>query len=74
MGGIKQVDIKQGTLVLLVVRSDSDDEVHVHGYDLESAVAPGAPARIQFRADIAGVFEVELHELDIQIAELTVSP
>lgn len=74
VGGIKQVDIKQDAQVLLVVRSDSDDQVHVHGYDLETAVAPGAPARIQFRADIPGVFEVELHELDIQIAELTVSP
>jgi hypothetical protein len=74
VGGIKQVDITQGTLVLLVVRCDSEDQVHVHGYDLEAAVGPGAPARIQFRADIAGVFEVELHELDIQIAELTVSP
>jgi hypothetical protein len=74
VGGIKQVDITQGTLVLLVVRCDSEDKVHVHGYDLEAAVGPGAPARIQFRANIAGVFEVELHDLDIQIAELTVSP
>jgi hypothetical protein len=74
VGGIKQVDITQGTLVLLVVRCDSEDQVHVHGYDLEAAVGPGAPARIQFRANIAGGFEVELHDLDIQIAELTVSP
>jgi hypothetical protein len=74
VGGIKQVDVKQGTQVLLVVRCDTEDQVHVHGYDLEAAVGPGAPARIQFRANIAGGFEVELHELDIQIAELTVSP
>jgi hypothetical protein len=74
VGGIKQVDITQGTLVLLVVQCDSEDQVHVHGYDLEAAVGPGAPARIQFRANIAGVFDVELHELDSQIAELTVSP
>ncbi|HEY7560897.1 MAG TPA: hypothetical protein VG479_03235 [Gaiellaceae bacterium] len=74
VGGIKQVDVTQGTLVLLVVRSDSEDQVHVHGYDLEAAVGPGAPARIQFRANIAGVFEVELHDLDLEIAELTVSP
>jgi hypothetical protein len=74
VGGIQQVDVQQDAQVLLVVRSDTADEVHVHGYDLEAAVAPGAPARISFRADIAGVFEVELHELDIEIAELTVSP
>ena len=40
VGGIKQVDVKQGTLVLLVVRSDSDDQVHVHGYDLERRSRP----------------------------------
>jgi hypothetical protein len=74
VGGIKQVDIQQDAQVLLIVRSDSEDQVHVHGYDLEAAVGPGAPARISFRADIAGGFDVELHELDIVIAELTVSP
>ena len=73
-GGIVRTEARKNQQVLLIVRSDVSDEVHVHGYDLESAVGPGSPARIQFRADIAGVFEVELHELEIQIAELTVSP
>jgi hypothetical protein len=56
-----------------VVRADVEDEVHLHGYDLSADVAPGQAARITFTADVAGEFEVELEELGIPLAELTVS-
>ena len=39
-----------------------------------SDVAPGAPARIAFRATIPGRFEIELEDRGVQIAELTVNP
>ena len=74
VGGIVRADIKQGTEVMLTVTSDVEDEVHVHGYDLSAEVAPGQPAHISFKADIAGEFEVELEERTVPIAELTVAP
>jgi hypothetical protein len=74
VGGIVHADIKQGTEVMLMVRADVEDEVHVHGYDLSAEVAPGQPAHISFRADIAGEFEVELEERTVPIAELAVTP
>ena len=74
VGGIKQAQVTQDDRVELVVRSAVADEVHLHGYDLSQDVAPGQPARITFRADIAGVFEAELEERAVQILELTVSP
>lgn len=74
VGGIVRADIKQGTEVMLMVTSDVEDEVHVHGYDLSAEVAPGQPAHISFLADIAGEFEVELEERTVPIAELTVAP
>jgi hypothetical protein len=74
VGGIQTADIVEGTLVRIVVRADVTDEVHLHGYDLSADVTPDQPARITFRADVPGEFEVELEGSGVQIAELTVSP
>jgi len=55
------------------VTADVVDEVHVHGYDLFADVAPGAPATINFVADIPGVWEVELEGAGALLVELEVS-
>ena len=71
---IERVDVPLDKRVVLLVRADVADEVHVHGYDLMAAVALGQPARIAFRATIPGQFEVELEDAQRQIAQLTVEP
>jgi hypothetical protein len=48
--------------------------VHLHGYDIERPVGPGEPATLRFRADLEGIFEMELHGSGTQIAELEVRP
>ena len=63
-----------GDTIRFTVSSDQSDEVHVHGYDLEKPVGPGAPARFSFSADADGIFEVELHGSGAQIASLEVQP
>lgn len=73
-GGIVRETVTKGDRVALVVRSDVADEVHLHGYDISRDVAAGGTARIAFRANIAGRFEVELEERSVQIADLTVRP
>lgn len=73
VGGIVRADIELDSEVVLVVRADVEDEVHLHGYDLSADVAPNQPARITFRADQVGEFEVELENRGIPLAELTVS-
>lgn len=72
VGGVVHAKIKKGRRVLLIVRSNVADEVHVHGYDLMQDVAAGGTARIRFKASIPGIFEVELESRGLQIAELTV--
>src|SRR5512134_4068810 len=74
VGGLVEAEVEQGTQVVLTVRAEVTDEVHLHGYDLFANVAPGQPARITFRADTAGVFEAELEDLGIPVIELTVTP
>lgn len=73
-GGIQRPTIEQGTKVVLVVRTDSGEGVHLHGYDLEKDVVPGKPVRIPFTANLPGRFEVELHPTDTLLAVLEVRP
>ena len=74
VGGIVRATAKKDTSILLIVRADVTDHVHVHGYDLMSDISPGHPVRIQFRARLTGRFEIELEDAHRQIAQLTVVP
>jgi len=74
VGGIQRWQVAQGDDVRIVVRSDVDDELHLHGYDITKNVAPGAPAIFAFGATIPGRFELESHEGGGQIAQLDVQP
>jgi hypothetical protein len=73
-GGIVRETVEKGDRVVLVVRSDVTDHVHLHGYDIMRDVAPGSLARLRFRATIPGRFEVELEDRGVQIADITVQP
>jgi hypothetical protein len=60
--GPTRFTVTQGERVRIVVHADVTDEVHLHGYDLLADVSPSDPARIDFVANAAGVFECELHD------------
>jgi hypothetical protein len=72
--GIVRATVHEGDRVVLVVTSDVADEIHLHGYDLQTDVAAGGTARLPFTATIPGRFEVELERRSTQIADLTVEP
>lgn len=74
VGGIKRPVVKKGKLVRIVVVTDLGETVHLHGYDLERVVRPGRPVAFQFVAKLPGRFELELHEPDALLAQLTVKP
>ena len=59
--GSRVENVKLGDNVILRLTSDSDEDYHVHGYDLEQKVAAGVEAQFEFKADMAGDFEVESH-------------
>ena len=73
-GGIARPSVKKGEQVVLVVRSDVPDHVHLHGYDEIVDVVPGKAAKLPFDATIPGRFEVELEDRGLQIAEIEVRP
>ena len=73
-GGIVRQTLSEGDHVVLVVKSDVADEIHLHGYDKSTDVTAGGTARLPFTATIPGRFEVELESRGVQIADLTVNP
>jgi hypothetical protein len=73
-GNVERLEYEQGETVRFRVRSDVPEEVHVHGYDLFTNVEPGRTARMEFEADITGIFEIEFEISHEQIAELRVEP
>jgi hypothetical protein len=77
VGGVKTLTYNKGDQVELQVRlAAPEEEVHVHGYEIEKP-AEQSPVNFSFPANLDGVFEVEVHKLDKTegpIAELHVNP
>ena len=78
-GGVQRVAVKKGDTLRLLVSSDGNDEIHLHGYDITRKAAPGKPARFRFKADVEGVFEIESHTaedagLEPLVGRLVVEP
>lgn len=73
-GATRKLTYTQGDRVRFRVRANQDDEVHVHGYNIERELKANTPVTISFPATINGVFEIELHHANVQLATLTVQP
>lgn len=74
VGGVKTITANKGDTVRFEIRSDQPDEGHLHGYDISRPVGPGKRARYMFAAKIEGIFELELENAGVPIAELRVNP
>ena len=66
-------DVALGQTVVLRLLSDTDQEYHLHGYDLEKQAAAGVEATFEFTADKPGSFEVESHTTNKLLATLQVA-
>ena len=73
-GGIKTITYKKGQTVDLTVKSDTADEIHIHGYDFHKDVPKGGTVHFSFPASIEGRFVIELENAGQQIASLQVEP
>ena len=73
-GGVQDLEVRKGGTVHLTVRSDTADEVHVHGYDFHKDVAKGGTVTFDFPAKIDGQFVIELEAAHQQLANLRVEP
>lgn len=69
-----RIEASKGDQVRFVVRSDVADEVHLHGYDIAKDVAAGGEVTFSFKADITGIFEIELENAGEPLGKLVVNP
>lgn len=68
------VEVRQGQGLELTVTAPVDDQVHLHGYDLEEPVSSNQSALITSTASQSGRFAVELEEREAVIGYLEVLP
>jgi hypothetical protein len=77
VGGVKTLTYNKGDQVELRVNlAKPEEEVHVHGYEIEKP-AGHSPVTFSFPARLDGVFDIEVHRSDKTegpIAELDVNP
>ena len=73
-GGIQPLTYKKGQTIDITIKSDTADEIHVHGYDFKKDVPKNGSVHFVFPATIDGVFVIELENHKQQIASLKVLP
>lgn len=72
--GPPHLQVLQNERVILRVRSDVADELHVHGYELSAPLPAGELVSLTFVAGRSGRFEVELHGAHQELGALEVQP
>lgn len=60
-GDMRLVRVNEGDVVTLRVTSDRPLDLHLHGYDIEWRVQPGATSTQTFTARLTGRFPVHAH-------------
>lgn len=58
---MRRIRVEQGDVVHLRWSSDRRIVVHLHGYDIEKEIVPGAVTVMTFTAHATGRFPVEVH-------------
>jgi plastocyanin len=74
VSGPELIKVSMGDTVVINAESNSNDELHLHGYDKKILLEANKPAAISFTANQTGRFELELHKADKVIATLEVQP
>lgn len=71
-GAEARTSVAVGERVRMTITSDTPDEVHVHGYDITTALPAGQPVNVEFVADQPGIFAIELHDSRLVLTRLQV--
>ena len=64
----------QNDLVTVNITSDTNGEVHLHGYDIKWTLARGLPWTITFTANNTGDFPIEWETTGAPLGDFKVSP
>lgn len=73
-GSQENIQVKAGDNVILLIKSDEDEEFHLHGYDKSVDLVKNKEVELQFKADITGRFSYELEKSKTDIGAIEVLP
>jgi len=63
----------QNDMITLNIKSDTDGEVHLHGYDIPIETKAGQTVTTKFKADRTGDFPMEWEDTSAPLGHLVVS-
>ena len=69
-----ELDVHQNDMVTINITSDTDGEVHLHGYDIHFDNSAGKVTTHTFKADKSGTFEIEWESTSHHLGDLVVAP
>ena len=69
----KDLSAHQNDTVTINVTSDTDGEVHLHGYDIHFSTKKGQTITQAFKADKTGKFPIEWESTSTELGQLTVT-
>jgi FtsP/CotA-like multicopper oxidase with cupredoxin domain len=61
VGALRTIRVQQGDTVTIRWSTDEPVSLHLHGYDIEQVIKPGAPAELAFKAHATGRFPITTH-------------
>ena len=66
------VSLGVGDQLTLVVTSDHDDTLHIHGFDIERPLSAGKATSVTVTGKQPGVYEVETHHPELRLLKIAV--
>jgi riboflavin synthase alpha subunit len=74
VSGESTIKVTEGDNITISVLSDTDEEVHFHGFDKKLELQKNVRADITFTANLTGRFEFELEKSGIELGVIEVMP
>ena len=69
-----ELPVYQNDMVTINLTSDTDGEVHLHGYDIHFENSAGKVTTQTLKADKSGTFEIEWESTGRHLGDLVVAP
>jgi hypothetical protein len=70
----RTLTVQRGETVAFRVRHPTEEELHVHGYDISRRLPAGRTVTVRFPARIEGIFDVELENSHTPLGRVRVEP
>jgi len=74
VSGSGDIKVAMGDMVSVTVTNDTDEEVHLHAYDVSIELRAGVPGTLTFMATASGRFPIELEGSKTDIGAVSVMP